>query len=181
MKVSTGQLARRYATAFFESALDAKTTEKLSKEAEALLGVLSPELEQFFASPTRSSSDKEQLTQVLIDKLELSDQTARGLKLMGQNNRLHHLKPVFKKILALADQHKNVVRAQVRTASPLSGEDVASLEKALSQTTGSTVVIECETEPQLRAGMVIKVGTRQIDSSLKTRMSNLKEFLSQGV
>jgi F-type H+-transporting ATPase subunit delta len=74
-----------------------------------------------------------------------------------------------------------VLRAQVKTATALNPAELAELEKVLSQTTGQSVVVECETEPQLRAGMVVKIGTRQIDSSLKTRLSNLKEFLSQGV
>jgi F-type H+-transporting ATPase subunit delta len=63
----------------------------------------------------------------------------------------------------------------------LSAAEISELEKVLSQAMGRTVIFECETEPQLRAGMVVKIGTRQIDASLKTRLSNLKEFLSQGV
>lgn len=73
------------------------------------------------------------------------------------------------------------MRGQIKSANPMAAAEVAELEKTLSQAMGRTVVFECETEPQLRAGMVIKIGTRQIDASLKTRLSNLKEFLSQGV
>ncbi|MEN9528308.1 MAG: hypothetical protein RI932_181 [Pseudomonadota bacterium] len=181
MKVSTGQLARRYATALFESAVEAKATETLGREAEALLNVVTPELEQFFASQARSAAEKEQVLAILIEKLKLSDQTARALRLIAENNRLQHLKVIFKKVLALSDEHKKVLRAQVKTATALNPAELAELEKVLSQTTGQSVVVECETEPQLRAGMVVKIGTRQIDSSLKTRLSNLKEFLSQGV
>jgi F-type H+-transporting ATPase subunit delta len=181
MKVSSGQLARRYATALFESAIEAKTTDALAREAGELLGVITPELEQFFASQARSTEEKEQVVGVLIEKLKLSDQTARGLRLIAENNRLAHTKPIFTKVLALADEHKKVLRAQVKTATKLNPSELAELEKVLSQTTGQSVVVECETEPQLRAGMVVKIGTRQIDSSLKTRLSNLKEFLSQGV
>ncbi|MBM3382060.1 MAG: ATP synthase F1 subunit delta [Betaproteobacteria bacterium] len=181
MKVSTGQLARRYATALFESAVESKTTDALARESEALLSVITPELEQFFASQARTTTEKDQVVALLIEKIKLSEQTARALQLMSQNNRLHHIKPIFKKVLALSDAHKKVLRAQVKTATTLNPADLSELEKMLSQTTGQSVVVECETDPQLRAGMVVKIGTRQIDSSLKTRLSNLKEFLSQGV
>ena len=181
MKVSTGQLARRYATALFESAVDAGKIDILAKEAAALIAVVSPQLEHFFASPTRSVDEKEKITRELIEQLKLSELTSRTLSLMGQNNRLSHVKLVFKKVLALADEHKRIVRAKVKVAQTLSSVEIAELEKVLSQTTGQSVVVECETEPQLRAGMIVNIGTRQIDSSLKTRMSNLKEFLSQGV
>lgn len=181
MKVSTGQLARRYATALFESALEAKSIDALAQESETLLNLISADVENFFASPTRSGDDKEQMIKLLTEKLKLSEQTSRTLKLMSQNNRLGHIKLVFKKVLALVDAHKNIARAQVKTAQPLSPSELGELEKSLSQLTGQVVVVECETEPQLRAGMVVKIGTRQIDSSLKTRLSNLRDFLSQGV
>lgn len=181
MKVSTGQLARRYATALFESAVDAKNVDALSNEAKALLAVLTPELELFFASPARSLSDKQQMIQLLIEKLNLSATTGRTLELMAQNGRLPHVKIMTKKVLDLIDGHKNIVRGQIKTANPMSATEIADLEKTLSQAMGRTVVFECETEPHLRAGMVVKIGTQQIDASLKTRLTNLKEFLSQGV
>ncbi|NBO37165.1 ATP synthase F1 subunit delta [bacterium] len=181
MKVSTGQLARRYATALFESALESKEIDTLAKEAESLLAVISPELEKFFASPARSLAEKDQMAQLLIEKLKLSQQTARALKLMSENNRLVFLKPVLKRVLARIDSFKNVVRAQVKTATQLAGAEIAELEKVLVKATGQSVVLECETEPELRAGMVVKIGTRQIDASLKTRLANLKDTLSQGV
>jgi len=181
MKVSTGQLARRYATALFESAAEAGSIDKLSSEADSLLAVFTAELENFFASPTRSQADKESTLQLIIEKLGLSMITRRTLELMAQNNRLNHARLVFKKVVALADDHKKVVRAQVKTATPLTTQELSELESALAQTTGKTVVVETETDPQLRAGMVVKIGTRQIDASLNTRLSNLKELLTQGV
>jgi len=181
MKVSTGQLARRYATALFESAVETGQVDALSAEANALIGVLSSEVELFFSSPARSVAEKEQMVNLLIEKLKLSASTSRALLLMAQNNRLTHVKLVMKKVLEKIDAHKNIVRGQIKSANPMAAAEVAELEKTLSQAMGRTVVFECETEPQLRAGMVIKIGTRQIDASLKTRLSNLKEFLSQGV
>jgi F-type H+-transporting ATPase subunit delta len=181
MKVSTGQLARRYATALFESAVEAKQIDVLSTEAHALISVLTPEVELFFSSPARSALEKQQMVQLLSDKLELSAPTSRALNLMVQNNRLSHTKLVMKKVLEKIDAHKNILRGQIRSANALSPAEISELEKSLSQSLGQQVIFECQTEPQLRAGMVVNIGTRQIDASLKTRLSNLKEFLSQGV
>jgi F-type H+-transporting ATPase subunit delta len=181
MKVSTGQLARRYATALFESTIETKQIDVLSTEAHALIGVITPELELFFSSPARSALEKREMVQLLADKLGLSAPTSRALNLMAQNNRLSHLKLVMKKVLEKIDAHKNILRGQIRSASALSPAEISELEKALSQSLGQKVIFECQTEPQLRAGMVVNIGTRQIDASLKTRLSNLKEFLSQGV
>jgi F-type H+-transporting ATPase subunit delta len=181
MKVSTGQLARRYATALFESALELQQVDVLSTEANALIGVLTPEVELFFSSPARSAAEKQQLVQLLSEKLGLSAPTTRALNLMVQNGRLSHLKLVMKKVLEKIDSHKNILRGQIRSASPMAPSEIAELEKSLSQSLGRKVVFECHTEPQLRAGMVVNIGTRQIDASLKTRLSNLKENLSQGV
>ncbi|NBW83677.1 F0F1 ATP synthase subunit delta, partial [bacterium] len=105
----------------------------------------------------------------------------RTLVLMAQNNRLSHLRLVMKKVMEKIDAHKNIVKGQIRSASAMSAQEIADLEKSLSQAQGRTVVFECETDPELRAGMVVKIGTSQIDASLKTRLSNLKESLSQGV
>lgn len=181
MKVSTGQLARRYATALVESAAEANAIDTLARETETLLAVLTPELEHFFASQTRSSQEKVQMVELLAEKLKLSVTTKRALNLMSENNRLSHIRVIFKKVLSLVDANKKVLRAHVTTAKQLNSSELAELKSVLSQTTGQAVVIECELEPQLRAGMVIKIGTRQIDSSLRTRLSNLKDLMSQGV
>lgn len=181
MKVSTGQLARRYATALLESAVEDGSIEKLSTEAELLLSVFSTELEEFFASPTRQQADKDQALKIIIEKLGLSMHTQRALELMAQNHRLNHTRLVFKKVLSLSDERRSIVRAQVKSATPLNAQELGALQAALAETTGKTVVVETETEPQLRAGMVVKIGTQQIDASLNTRLSNLKELLTQGV
>lgn len=181
MKVSTGQLARRYATALFESAAEVGAIDQLSSESELLLAVMTPELESFFASPTRSHDEKRQALQLIVDKLSLSMLTRRTLEIMAQNYRLNHIRLVFKKVMALSDDHRKIVRAKVNAATPLSSPEVEELQRVLSQSTGKAVVIESETDPQLRAGMVVKIGTQQIDASLKTRLSNLKELLTQGV
>ena len=181
MKVSTGQLARRYATALYESAVEAKQIDVLANEAVALLGLLTPEVEMFFASPARNATEKQNLVETLIEKMKLSPITGRTLVLMAQNNRLSHLRLVMKKVMEKIDAHKNIVKGQIRSASAMSAQEIADLEKSLSQAQGRTVVFECETDPELRAGMVVKIGTSQIDASLKTRLSNLKESLSQGV
>jgi F-type H+-transporting ATPase subunit delta len=181
MKVSTGQLARRYATALFESVQEEGGIEKLSAESELILAVVTPEVENFFSSPTRAASEKSQTLKLITDKLGLSTLTRRTLELMAENNRLNHIRLVFKKVLALSDEHRKIVRAQVKSATQLSPAELESLQGSLSQTTGKTVVVEAETEPQLKAGMVVKIGTRQIDASLKSRLSNLKELLTQGV
>jgi F-type H+-transporting ATPase subunit delta len=181
MKVSTGQLARRYATALYESAVEAKQIDVLANEAGALLSLLTPEIEIFFASPARNATEKQNLIETLIEKMKLSSVTGRTLVLMAQNNRLPHLRLVLKKVMEKIDSHKNVVRGQIKSASALSAKEIADLEESLSKAQGRTVVFECETDPELRAGMVVKIGTSQIDASLKTRLSNLKESLSQGV
>lgn len=181
MKVSSGQLSSRYATALFESAVESKGVDTLSRESNALLAIVTSEVEVFFSSPARQQAEKEQLLQLISEKMKLSQQTSRALQLMAQNNRLSHIKTILKKVLEKIDTHNNVVRGQIRSANPLSAAEISELEKVLSQAMGRTVIFECETEPQLRAGMVVKIGTRQIDASLKTRLSNLKEFLSQGV
>ncbi|MFZ9519183.1 MAG: ATP synthase F1 subunit delta [Silvanigrellaceae bacterium] len=181
MKVSTGQLARRYATALYESAVEAKQIDTLVGEATALLGVLNAQLEAFFASPARSATEKQSLVDTLVEKMKLSPMTSRTLNLMTENNRLPHIKLVMQKVLEKIDAHKNIVRGQIRSATAMSAQEIADLEKTMSQAQGRTVVFECETDPELRAGMVVKIGTSQIDASLKTRLSNLKESLSQGV
>jgi F-type H+-transporting ATPase subunit delta len=182
MKVSTGQLARRYASALFESAVELGTVDKLSKEVNAVAALLaSSDLAQFFASQTRTSAEKKQMLELIVEKLNLSGELNRTLLLMAQNNRLSHINLVMKKVLEKIDTHKNIIRGQIRSASPLSADEIARLEKAISPGDGATVVFECETDPQLRAGLLVKIGTRQVDATLKTRLSNLKEILSQGV
>ena len=181
MRKSYGQIVRRYATALFESALEANGVVAVSEQANALLGILGAYVVKFFISPMYSEVEKKEALESLIVAVKAHDVLAGTLRTMLANNRLEVVGEVLRQYLADADTQQGILRAEVHSARPLSSAELSEIEKSLSNASRKKVILASQVDEALKAGYIIKIGNTVVDASLRSRLTDLKESLSQGV
>ncbi|MEQ1715520.1 MAG: F0F1 ATP synthase subunit delta [Hyphomicrobium sp.] len=173
-------MAGRYASALFELA---KESSKV-KEVEADLGKFtallaeSTDLVRMVRSPVISTEDQARAIGAISNKAGISGLAANFLNLITKNRRLFAAADIIKGFRALAAKDRGEVTAEVTSAVALSDAQVAELKKTLKESVGKDVALNTRIDPSLLGGLVVKVGSRMIDSSLKTKLQNLKVSLS---
>ncbi len=169
-------MAGRYATALFElaesdAALDAVAADL--GRIEALLND-SADLRRLVASPVFGADDQGRAFAAILERAGIKGLVAKFVGLVVRNRRLFALPAMivgFKQLLA---KKRGEVTADVASAHPLSEAQLQSLRQALKAATGRDVQINTRVDGGLLGGLVVKVGSRMIDSSLKTKLNSLK-------
>ena len=105
--------------------------------------------------------------------LGLDDITARFLGVLAQNRRLGQLSTVIRDFRTLADRHRGETTAEVTSAHPLDDDQVAELKRQLKGRLGRDVTVELDVDPSILGGLVVRIGSQMIDSSIRTRLNSL--------
>ncbi len=172
----TSSLSGRYATALFELALERDAIDAIAADLgylEAMIGE-SEELRYLIQSPLFSRDDQKKALAALSEKAGLSEIVRNTLGVIAENRRLFALEDVIKVYRTLVSEHRGEIEARVTSATTLSAAQGDALEVALKKTIGSTVTVTTEVDPDLLGGMVVRVGSRMIDSSLRTKLQRLQ-------
>jgi len=178
----TSGVAERYAQALYKLAQERNVT---SAVAEALgdFGAMieqSSDLKRFVASPVFSAEDQLKAITALLNQFGYGDITANFIKLVASKRRLFVLPEMIRAYLALNDKAKGVTRAQVTVAAPLSADRSAALEAALRQVAGGqSVKVNVKVDPSIIGGIVVKLGSRMVDASLKTKLNLLRTRMKE--
>ena len=169
-------MAGRYAAALFEIAKDDKQFAQVERDVKAFQGMLdsSEDLRRLVRSPVISAEDQATALTALLLKAEISGLTANFLRVIARNRRLFAVADVLKNFRALLARERGEVNADVASAHPLSTEQMNALKDTLKAQVGKDVQIITRVDPNLLGGLVVKVGSRMIDSSLRTKLNNLK-------
>lgn len=168
-------LSGRYATALFELARDDKKIEAV----EASLGKLRAALDQsedfrtLTTSPVLSRADALKGVEAVVAPLALDDITAKFLGVLAQNRRLAQLPMVIRNFRTLAARHRGETTAEVTSAHPLDDDQVTQLKSQLKARLGRDVAVELEVDPSILGGLVVRIGSQMIDSSIRTRLNSL--------
>ncbi len=170
------QIARPYAAALFdlaksEGALDA--VEAGLNELQTLSGE-SDDFRRFLRSPVISADTKSGAVEAILGKANLNATVANFVKVVARNGRLFALPSIIKAFKALAAAERGEVSADVTSAAPLSAAQRKSLADTLKGKIGKTVTLTEHVDPSLIGGLVVKVGSQMIDSSLKTKLTAMK-------
>jgi F-type H+-transporting ATPase subunit delta len=170
------QIARPYAAALFdlakaEGGVDA--VEAGLKDIEALSGE-SEDFRRFLRSPVISADAKSGAVEAILTKANLNATVANFVKVVARNGRLFALPAIIKGFQQLAAQERGEVSADVTSATPLSDAQRKSLADTLKGKIGKTVTLTEHVDPSLIGGLVVKVGSQMIDSSLKTKLTAMK-------
>jgi F-type H+-transporting ATPase subunit delta len=169
-------MAGRYASALFELAKEQRQLEQVERDLASLQAMLagSADLRRLVLSPVISAENQAKALAAVLEKAGISGLTANFVKLIAKNRRLFAAGDMMKAFRALVARERGEVSADVASAHPLTPEQMQLLSDTLRTSIGKNVRIDTRVDPNLLGGLVVKVGSRMIDSSLRTKLNNLK-------
>ena len=169
-------IAGRYATAIFELADDGKSIPAIESDFAALRSMIgeSADLARLVRSPAFSSDDQAKAMKAVLEKMGASDLGTRFVLLLAAKRRLFYLVDIIKSFERILAGRRGEVQAQVTSARPLNDGETAELKAALKAKLGREPRLETKIDPTLLGGLVVKVGSRMIDSSLRTKLTGIR-------
>ncbi len=178
-----GAIARRYAKALVEVASAAGVLERVGEDLTACLTLLQGQAEVglFFAAPGILPLAKRQAAEEIARRMALHEVSRHLLGLVAEKGRMDLLGGIRQAYETLADERLGRARAAVRTATPLSAQQTAALQRGLEQAQGKRVYLEVRVDPALKAGIVTQIGSTVYDGSLAARLRMCGEHLLKGV
>lgn len=178
METSSGisaSLAGRYATALFELARDRGQIEAVERSLARLKQALDevPEFKTVTTSPELSRDQTERTVLAVADQMGVDALTRNFLGVLSENRRLGQLGHVARDFNILTAAHRGEVTAEVVSAHALSDDQMDALRKQLRARVGRDVNIQSRIDPSILGGLVVKIGSRMIDNSIRTRLNTL--------
>ena len=173
--------AGRYAEAFFDLAKEAGAVDEIERELTALADAInaSDEFRGFLKSPVYSREDKEGAIAALAEKAGLGGLTVNFLRLTAQKGRLFALDQMIAGFKDLASFERGEVRAEAISAAPLNDEQTRRLRGEIEGLVGKAVNLDMHVDPDLLGGLIVKVGSTMIDSSLRSKLDKLKNAMKE--
>lgn len=177
---STGQVASRYAAALIDLAEKADSIQQIEKDFGDLEAMIasSADLASLIRNPLLNSAQQKAAILAISEKAAFSPLTNNFLGVLAQNRRLSALNGVIRALKLELDRRRGVVDARVQTAFALSDAQTKALQKSLSDAMGSNVTLNVEIDRDLLGGMIVTVGSRMIDDSVRRKLERLKRTLS---
>ena len=169
-------MAARYALALFELADEQRKLDAVADDLKALDAAIAEneDLRRMMASPVIGRAAQGQAIEALLQQAGADELTQRFVSVSAANRRLYALRDIIKAYLAELAKRRGEVTAEVTSAQSLSDEQARAVEQALQQVEGRNVALSMKVDPALIGGMVVKVGSRMIDSSLRTQLERMK-------
>ncbi|HZL29718.1 MAG TPA: F0F1 ATP synthase subunit delta [Pseudolabrys sp.] len=170
-------MAGRYAGALFELALEEKSTDAVKKDLDHFDAMIagSADLNRLVRSPVFGVDEQLKALGAILDKAGIKGIAANFLRVVTTNRRLFAVRSIIKGYRALVAKHKGEVSAQVTVAEKLSDGNLDALKGALKFVTGGKDIdLDVEIDPAIIGGLIVKVGSRMIDSSLRTKLNAIK-------
>ena len=182
METSAGiqaSLPGRYASALFDLASEAGTVTAVEGDLERLDAALteSPELRSLIRNPEISRSQIGSVMAGIGDHLGLSELTRSFLGVLAENRRVSALPGIIRSFATIAAAQRGEVQAEVASAHPLSDAQLGELEGRLRAREGRTVKLKSRVDPSLLGGLVVTIGSKRIDSSIRTRLNSLAQAM----
>ena len=168
-------LAGRYATALFDLAADAKTIDQVEASLATVRRALdeSTDFKALTTSPLIARGQAAKAVLAAADQLGVDATTKNFLGVLAENRRLGELPAIVRAYRTLAARHRGETTAEVTSAHALTDEQVAELKQQLRQRVGREVSVDLSVDPALLGGLVVRVGSQMIDSSIRTRLNAL--------
>ena len=178
--ISSG-IAERYATAIFEIAKESNSVAKLESNITDLAAALdgSDQLRDAIASPVLSRAEQGKVMAALAKKMKLQPEMANGLAVMAQKRRLFVLPHLLRQLAEMIADDKGEVTANVTSAKALTKTQSDKLAKTLKARVGKDVKINATVDESLIGGLVVKVGSKMIDTSIRSRLNSLQNAMKE--
>lgn len=172
-------LPGRYASALFDLASEAGNVTAVESDLEKLAAALgeSAELRALIRNPEVSREALGRVLAGLGEPLKLDGLTRNFLGVLAENRRVGELPAVIRSFQAIAAAQRGEVTADVATAHPLTADQLAVLEQKLRAREGRTVKVKTRVDPDLLGGIVVTIGSRRVDNSIRTRLNSLAQAM----
>ena len=178
--ISTG-IAARYGSAVFELAKDGNALDALERDIDTLESALndSEDFRALIHSPIYSRDDQARAIAALADKMGLSDTVASSLKLMSSKRRLFVLPHLMAVLRGMIADEKGEVTAEVQAARALSDDQSTKLVETLKASVGKTVKMNVTVDESLIGGLIVRVGSKMIDTSVRSKLAALQNTMKE--
>ncbi len=170
-------MAGRYASALFELALEDKATDAVRQDLDQFDALIAdnPDLARLVRSPVFGADEQLAALGAILDKAGITGLAANFLRVITTNRRLFAVREMIRGYRALLARHKGEVVAQVTVAEKLSDANLGALKDALKSVTGGKDIdFDVNIDPAIIGGLIVKVGSRMVDSSLRTKLNAIK-------
>ncbi len=170
-------MAGRYAGALFELALEEKATDTVRQELDKFDALIaeSPDLNRLVRSPVFGADEQLKALSAILAKAGVSGLTANFLRVITTNRRLFAVRDMIRAYRALVAKNKGEVVAKVTVAEPLNDQNKEALKGALKSVTGGKDIdMDVTIDPAIIGGLIVKVGSRMVDTSLRTKLNSIK-------
>ena len=174
-------VAERYAGALFDLAREKSSIESIEGDLDKFLNLLrgSEDLRRFVLSPMFSASEQEQGLSAILKSAGVGGLARDFLLVLAKNRRLFAAENVIKTYKSLSAKARGEIEAEVVSASPLSEARTQDLVDTLRQKLGKTPKLTATVDPKLLGGLVVRVGSQMIDTSLRTKLKNLEKVMKE--
>ncbi|HWX72986.1 MAG TPA: F0F1 ATP synthase subunit delta [Xanthobacteraceae bacterium] len=174
-------MAGRYATALFDLAREEKAIDAVKADLERFDALVaeSADLNRLVRSPVFSAVEQLQALSAVLERAGIGGLAAKFLKLVTANRRLFAVRDMVKAFRALVAGHKGEATAEVTVAEQLKDEHLAALRSALKAVSGKDVDLAVTIDPAIIGGLVVKLGSRMVDSSLRTKLNALRHAMKE--
>ncbi|MGZ5960366.1 MAG: F0F1 ATP synthase subunit delta [Rhizomicrobium sp.] len=169
-------LAGRYANAVFELAQEEKSVEAVERDFIALRSLIdqNPDLARLVRAPVFSRDEQARVMKAVLEKMGAAKLTTQFILTMASKRRLFVLTDIIRSFDRLVAKLRGEVQAQVTSARALSDAETIELKAILKSKLGRDPRLETKVDPNLLGGLVVKVGSRMIDSSLRTKLTSIR-------
>lgn len=177
----TASVEGRYASALYDLATEQGQVAEVEGHLTAFQNLLSGsnDLQRMIKSPVFSAEEQAGAMSAILEKVGISGVTANFFALVAKNRRLFAIPGIIKAFKQLAASGRGEVTAQVTSAAPLTDEQVAALRTSLRAKVGKDVVLDQAVDPEILGGLIVKVGSRMVDNSLRTKLNAMKVGLKK--
>ena len=167
----------RYATALFELAVEAKAIDAVRADLDSFEKLVAdnPDLLRLVRSPVFSSDEQERAISAVLDKIAMSGLAANFLKFVAKNRRLFSVGLIIRAFRHLVARHRGEATAEVTVAEKLGDAHLGALKDALKSITGGKdIALDVKVDPAIIGGLTVKLGSRMVDTSLRTKLNAIK-------
>jgi len=171
----------RYATALFELARDEKSIDAVKADLDKFAALLaeSEDLKRLVRSPVFAAEAQLKALSAVLDRAGISGISANFLNVLTANRRLFAVADVVRAFNALVAKFKGEASADVTVAEALSDKNLDALKTALKSVTGKDVALNVKIDPSIIGGLIVKLGSRMVDSSLRTKLNSIKHAMKE--
>jgi F-type H+-transporting ATPase subunit delta len=180
--VDLSGVAGRYAFALYELASEQRATDEVSRSLAAFQRLLgdSADLRRLVASPVFSAADQAKALNAVLNAAGIAGVAANFIRLVATKRRLFALPDMISAFQRLDERAKGLVRAEAVVAAPLRPEHESALRQALSAATGGkTINLNVKTDPSIVGGIIVKLGSRMVDASVKTKLNAIRTRMKE--